>query len=49
MGSTVGALLGEAEGEGVGMPATYVGDSVGDAVGALLGEAVGEGVGLFAV
>lgn len=45
MGDTDGALLGEAEGDGVGLPAVYVGVSVGEAVGALLGEAEGAGVG----
>ena len=45
MGSTVGALLGEAEGLGVGLPAAYVGANVGFTVGALLGEADGLGVG----
>ena len=45
MGSTVGELLGEAVGFGVGTPRKYVGTSVGSAVGALLGEAVGAGVG----
>lgn len=48
MGLTVGALLGEADGSGVGLPAVYVGASVGDTVGALEGEALGFGVGLFA-
>ena len=49
MGDLVGALLGEAEGEGVGTPLVYVGTSVGDLVGALLGDAVGAGVGLATV
>ena len=41
VGDAVGALLGEAEGIGVGRKATYVGTSVGDKVGALEGEAEG--------
>jgi len=49
VGDTVGALLGEAVGAGVTLPAVNVGVSVGEAVGTLLGEAVGEGVGLPAV
>jgi hypothetical protein len=39
------ALLGDAEGCGVGLPGVYVGTRVGDAVGAALGEALGWGVG----
>jgi len=46
VGFTVGALLGEAEGLGVGAFFVYVGLNVGDAEGALLGEAEGLGVGL---
>lgn len=49
MGDTVGALLGEAEGCGVGLLALYVGDCVGETVGALEGEAVGAGVGLAGI
>ena len=45
VGDTVGALVGEAEGLGVGLPALYVGTNVGLIVGALLGEAEGLGVG----
>ena len=45
MGDTVGALLGEALGLGVGEPGVYVGTTVGETVGALLGEALGLGVG----
>ena len=41
MGSTVGALLGEAEGCGVGLPLMNVGSSVGASVGASVGEAEG--------
>jgi len=42
----VGALVGEAEGFGVGLPSVNVGARVGSAVGALVGEALGLGVGL---
>ena len=50
MGSTVGALLGDELGIGMGTVTEppndrYVGTSVGDTVGALLGEAEGLGVG----
>jgi hypothetical protein len=38
VGDTVGALLGEAEGLGVGTPTVYVGDSVGAFVGAFEGK-----------
>jgi len=41
----VGALVGEAVGAGVGLPAVYVGTSVGVFVGEAVGEAVGSGVG----
>ena len=46
MGCTVGALLGEALGRGVGAPFVLVGFRVGEAVGVLEGEAEGLGVGL---
>ena len=46
VGSAVGALEGEAEGCGVGLPTVNVGTSVGTSVGALDGEALGLGVGL---
>jgi hypothetical protein len=46
VGANVGALLGDAEGEGVGLLFSYVGASVGEAkVGALLGKEEGMGVG----
>jgi len=45
VGDTVGALLGEAEGCGVGLSNRYVGDRVGSAVGASEGGIVGWGVG----
>jgi hypothetical protein len=46
VGANVGALLGEAEGEGVGLLFSYVGASVGEAeVGALLGKEEEMGVG----
>jgi hypothetical protein len=45
VGDAVGALLGDAEGLGVGLPTEYVGDRVGLIVGALVGDAVGLGVG----
>jgi len=46
VGETVGALLGLAEGSGVGLTAVYVGTSVGLTVGADEGAALGCGVGL---
>jgi len=46
VGVTVGALEGEAVGEGVGAPAVNVGLKEGETVGALVGEAEGSGVGL---
>lgn len=45
VGDTVGALLGEAEGDGVGYERRYVGVDVGSTVGALVGSALGCGVG----
>jgi hypothetical protein len=45
----VGALEGEADGEGVGFPLTYVGSNDGLTVGHLDGEAEGNGVGEFVV
>ena len=45
VGTTVGALLGEADGLGVGFPGVYVGKRVGATVGAAEGEALGSGVG----
>ena len=45
VGDTVGALLGEAEGCGVGLSNRNVGDIVGSAVGASVGGSVGCGVG----
>lgn len=44
-GSTVGALLGEADGIGVGKNFLYVGFRVGSTVGASVGAALGSGVG----
>lgn len=44
-GATEGALLGEADGLGVGFPGVYVGKRVGSTVGAAEGEALGSGVG----
>jgi len=41
--------VGAADGNGVGTPALYVGDSVGVTVGLLVGELVGAGVGLPAL
>ena len=42
----MGALVGEAEGCGVGSLALYVGVRVGATVGELVGSALGLGVGL---
>ena len=46
VGETVGALLGDELGLGVGTLSVYVGVRVGSTVGALEGEALGMGVGL---
>ena len=45
VGKAEGADVGEAEGNGVGLPGKYVGNGVRSRVGLLVGDTIGLGVG----